>query len=77
MGLMSGTSADGVDVALVEWPGEASDGFGLLAYHEVPLSPALQARIHALAAGRSAPGETLRELGALDVELGETFPQTR
>jgi anhydro-N-acetylmuramic acid kinase len=74
IGLMSGTSADGVDAALVEW-GEAESGrpFRLLAFEETPFDAAFQARIHRLAAGRTAPGETLRELATLDVELGEIF----
>jgi anhydro-N-acetylmuramic acid kinase len=74
IGLMSGTSADGVDAALVEW-GEAEDGrpFRLLAQCELPFEPGLQARIHRLAAGRTEPGETLRELVTLDVLLGERF----
>ena len=73
---MSGTSADGVDAALVEWPeGEASRPFALLAFHEAPFSAQLQQRIHRLAAGRAEPGAALRELAALDVELGERFAE--
>jgi anhydro-N-acetylmuramic acid kinase len=74
IGLMSGTSADGVDAALVEW-GEADSGrpFRLLAFRETPFEARFQARIHRLAAGRTEPGETLRELVTLDVELGEIF----
>jgi len=74
IGLMSGTSADGVDAALVEWPeGTAPRPFRLLAYRELPFPEKLQERVHRLAAGRTAPGETLRELAVLDVELGERF----
>jgi anhydro-N-acetylmuramic acid kinase len=74
IGLMSGTSADGVDAALVEWPGNASGlPFRLLAEYEEPLPAELGRRIHDLAAGRVAAGEALRELAALDVELGERF----
>lgn len=74
IGLMSGTSADGIDAALVEW-GDAPAGrpFRLLAHLEESFEPALQQRIHALAAGRTEPGETLRELAVLDVALGEHF----
>jgi anhydro-N-acetylmuramic acid kinase len=74
IGLMSGTSADAVDAALVEWPesGEARP-FQLLGFRETPLGAELQGRIHELAAGRSAAGSALRELAALDVELGECF----
>jgi anhydro-N-acetylmuramic acid kinase len=76
IGLMSGTSADGVDAALVEWSG-AEDGrpFELLAHREDAFDSALQARIHRLAAGRCEPGEALRELATLDVELGERFAE--
>ncbi len=74
VGLMSGTSADGVDAALVEWP-DTPDvrPFRLVAYRERPFEPALQERIHRLAAGRVDPGESLAELAALDVALAERF----
>ncbi len=76
IGLMSGTSADGVDAAVVEWPeGEAPRPFRLLAYREEPFPTPLQQRIHRLAAGRCAPGDALRELAALDVALGERFAE--
>jgi anhydro-N-acetylmuramic acid kinase len=74
IGLMSGTSADAIDAALVEWPdGPAVRPFRLVAACEEPLEPALQDRIHALAAGRLAGGEVLRELAALDVLLADRF----
>jgi anhydro-N-acetylmuramic acid kinase len=74
IGLMSGTSADGVDAALVEWPdGPAAQPFRLLAFEETPLDAALQARIHQLAAGRLPAEKVLAELAGLDVELGERF----
>ncbi len=73
---MSGTSADGVDAALVEWPaGDALRPFTLLAFRESAFPAELQQRIHRLAAGRAAPGEALRELAGLDVELGERFAE--
>jgi anhydro-N-acetylmuramic acid kinase len=76
IGLMSGTSADGVDAALVEWPpGEAARPFRLLAQREDPFPAELQQRIHALAAGRTPSGSALRELAALDVALGERFAE--
>jgi anhydro-N-acetylmuramic acid kinase len=76
IGLMSGTSADGVDAALVEWPrGEAARPFRLLAQREDPFPAELQQRIHALAAGRSEHRSALRELAALDVALGERFAE--
>jgi anhydro-N-acetylmuramic acid kinase len=74
IGLMSGTSADAIDAALVEWDDPlAPRPFRLRAYREDPLPVELQQRIHALAAGRTPQGHTLRELAALDVLLGERF----
>jgi 1,6-anhydro-N-acetylmuramate kinase len=76
IGLMSGTSADGIDAALVEWPDDASARpFRLLAHVDTPFEPELQARIHRLAAGRVPAADALRELGALDVALGERFAE--
>jgi anhydro-N-acetylmuramic acid kinase len=74
IGLMSGTSADGVDAALVEWPeGVLERPLHLVAFRQDPLPAALQRRIHDLAAGRAPAGELLAELAGLDVELGERF----
>jgi anhydro-N-acetylmuramic acid kinase len=74
IGLMSGTSADGVDAALVEWPdGPETQPFRLIAFEETPLERAFQERIHRLAAGRLPAQEVLAELAGLDVELGERF----
>ncbi len=74
IGLMSGTSADGVDAALVEWPdASAARPFRLLGYRETAFSRALQERIHRLAAGRVPGSEALAELASLDVLLGEQF----
>ncbi len=68
IGLMSGTSADAIDAALVRVgrdPGDVS----LVAFREQPIDEELRARIHALALGPIA----LRELVKLDVELGGLF----
>lgn len=76
IGLMSGTSADAVDAALVEWPeAEAARPFALLAFAETPLPEPLQERVHGLAAGRVAGERALAELAALDVLLGERFAE--
>ena len=76
IGLMSGTSADGIDAALVEWPeSEATTPFRLLAHAEVPFPAQLQRRIHALAAAQLPAADVLAEFAALDVELGERFAQ--
>ena len=74
IGLMSGTSADGVDAALVEWPDDAAaKPFRLAAFHSESFDRELQDRIHRLAAGRLEGPLVLRELAALDVLLGERF----
>lgn len=74
IGLMSGTSADGVDAALVEWPlGDAPRPFRLVAFREAPFEPVLQDRIHRLAAGQVPGRDCLGELARIDVELGERF----
>ncbi len=71
---MSGTSADAVDAALVEWPrGPEARPFRLLGFCATSLGADLQTRIHALAAGRTPARGALRELAMLDVELGERF----
>jgi len=70
---MSGTSADAVDAAIVEWPDDAeAHPFRLVAYREFGLDSDLRRRIHLLAASESS-SNTLRDLGRLDVELGEAF----
>jgi anhydro-N-acetylmuramic acid kinase len=77
IGLMSGTSADGVDAALVEWPeGPEARPFRLVAYREDPFPIELQERVHRLAAARLPGPDVLRELAALDVLLGERFAQS-
>ncbi len=71
VGLMSGTSADGIDAALVEFI-EGSGSFPkirLLDGEFTPFEPSFRARI--LAATR--PDVPLSELGPLDRELGERF----
>ena len=74
IGLMSGTSADGIDAALVEWPDDGDErGFELQGYVERVLPSNLQQRVHALAAGDVAGPEALAELTRLDVELAERF----
>jgi len=76
IGLMSGTSADGVDAALVEWPDDArTRPFRLIAYEETSFPGELQRRIHRLAAGEVPGAEALADLVALDVALGERFAE--
>lgn len=78
IGLMSGTSADGVDAALVEWPDGGADArpFRLLAAREDAHEPVLQERIHALAAGEVDGGGALAELAALDTLLADRFAES-
>ena len=68
IGLMSGTSSDGVDAALVEF----SPMPRLHSSHFLPFAPALRTRIIEFAAG-SYRGDAVDELGRLDTELGELF----
>ena len=74
VGLMSGTSADGIDVALVDWPdGPQARPFELIAYHEFPHSEALQRAIHRLAAGELEATGVLEEQIRLDRVLADVF----
>jgi len=76
IGLMSGTSADGVDAALVDWPdGPDVQPYTLRAYTEVPFEPAVQERIHVLAAGDLSSSQALLELASLDVLLADRFSE--
>lgn len=80
LGILSGTSADAVDVALVAIPSCRRRDFRarLLAYQETPLPADIRERIHALAlpAGSSLDpggGDQLDQLLALDRDLGRIF----
>lgn len=74
IGLMSGTSADAVDAALVRWPTDgAFKPFELLAEVEIPHSPEIQNRIQRLVDGALPASDMLAELVSLDVDLGEAF----
>lgn len=74
IGLMSGTSADGIDAALVDWPDTAdATPFRLLAHVDAPFSAEFQKRIHLLAGAGLPAVQVLAEVAALDVELGERF----
>lgn len=64
LGLMSGTSADAVDVALVDF---ANDKIFLAATHSLSLTPDIRHKIHAL----SIPSDNeIDRLGELDQQLG-------
>ncbi len=74
VGLMSGTSADAIDVALVDWPeGPEARPFELLAFREFRHPEALQSEIHRLAAGELPSTEMLEELIRLDRVLADAF----
>ncbi len=68
VGLISGTSADGVDAALVRVPDEIART-ELVEFGTFPLADEVRERVH------SAAGETvsLRDLLELDTQLGECF----
>ena len=76
IGLMSGTSADGVDAALVDWPdGSEAHPYTLRAFRELPFGVEVQERVHRLGAGRLPAPEVLREFASLDVLLAERFAE--
>lgn len=69
-GLMSGTSLDGIDVAVVSFAGEAErpDGTRLVAFRTLPYEAEFRERLRA-ACGEAAAAE----LSALSFELGRRF----
>ena len=67
LGLISGTSIDGVDAVIVELDARACR---LVAARTTPYPVELGKRVHALI---DAPSATLPEIGALDVALGRFF----
>jgi len=68
IGLISGTSSDGVDAALVEFAPTPR----LHSSHYMPYAPSLRAQILEFATG-NYHGDAVDELGRLDTELGELF----
>ncbi|MBC6473927.1 MAG: anhydro-N-acetylmuramic acid kinase [Hormoscilla sp. GM102CHS1] len=71
IGLISGTSVDGIDVAMVDISGnEQHLGFELIAAQTYPYPVDLQAEIMAVAGGAAM---TMLELAELDDRIAETF----
>ena len=74
LGLISGTSADGIDAALVRFDGNATHARPELAFGRTyPWDPALRARLVEL--GQRTAMLTLDEVGELDVCIGRAFAQ--
>jgi len=69
LGLMSGTSADGIDAALVQFP--EAGGCRFVAGHTHAWDPALRAALIALGEGGAV--ESLDALGRIDAQIGITF----
>lgn len=65
IGLMSGTSMDAVDVAVVEFSPEQCD---LISYHQFPIPDLLQSELKAV-----TPGTSISLLMRLDADLGDLF----
>jgi anhydro-N-acetylmuramic acid kinase len=71
IGLMSGTSTDGVDSALIRLQGNSiHTQMELLAFHTFPFPPHLKDEVLRLAAAQHAPMDRIAELNFL---LGEVF----
>ncbi|GAA0710644.1 anhydro-N-acetylmuramic acid kinase [Dokdonella soli] len=70
LGLISGTSADGIDAALVRFEPRLQ----VIAAQTMPYPDSLRERVLALATSRAAI--TLDDYGRLDVEIGEHFADT-
>lgn len=73
VGLMTGTSADAVDAALVRFAGAGLDATGeVIAYRERPFDDELRAEVLEVAASTALP---LERLMRLDAALGEAYAE--
>lgn len=73
VGLMTGTSADAVDAALVRFAGAGLDASGeVIAYRERPFGDELRAEVLEVAASTALP---LERLMRLDAALGEAYAE--
>lgn len=74
LGLISGTSADGIDTALVEFPNpDSTAGLRLLAARVHAWAP--EVREHLVALGQGGEPASLDALGRLDVQVAHAFAQ--
>ena len=74
LGLISGTSADGIDAALVRFADDSAHAAPELVFgHTFPWEPVLRARLVEL--GQHAATLTLDDVGELDVRVGLAFAQ--
>ena len=75
LGLISGTSADGIDAALVRFEGgeQAPLQAELVAARTLPWQPDVRARLVWL--GQGGALDSLDELGELDAQVGEAFAE--
>ena len=74
LGLISGTSADGIDAALVRFADDDPHATPELVFGQTyPWEPVLRARLVEL--GQLATALTLDEVGELDVRVGRAFAQ--
>ena len=74
LGLISGTSADGIDAALVRFEaGAAPTRCALVLGRTYPWQDALRARLVAL--GQGGDARSLEELGTLDIQVALAFAQ--
>ena len=71
IGLISGTSADGIDAALVEFDDADASHCRLVLGRTARWSPELRARL--LALGQGGDCESLDELGTLDIQVARAF----
>ncbi|HRO63392.1 anhydro-N-acetylmuramic acid kinase [Thermomonas sp.] len=72
LGLISGTSADGIDAALVRFDGDHAHAQPTLVFGRTyAWEPALREQLVAL--GQQAQAVTLDAIGALDVRIGQAF----
>ena len=76
IGIMSGTSADGIDIAIVRI-GDAPDGpVELIQFSEYPMPKALREPILKLAASDSELADAIDTMGELDRALGHAYADT-